>query len=166
MTAITLEGNKINTSGELPAVDSTAPDFRLTGVELNEINLSDFAGKRKILNIVVSIDTGICEDSAKYFNDAVSSIDNVQAFTISGDLPFALKRVFEADDIKNVIALSMMRSRNFAKDYGVLIQDGPLAGVTARAIVILDEDNKVLYTELVPEITQAPDYEKALAVLA
>ncbi len=166
MAAITLEGNPIKTSGELPAVGSTAHDFHLTTVELNDINLSDFSDKRKILNIVVSIDTGVCEASTKYFNEAVSGINNVQVFTISADLPFALARVFETGNIKNVLPLSMMRSRNFAKDYGVLIQDGPLAGVTARAIVVLDEDNKVLYTELVPEITQAPDYDKALAVLA
>ncbi|VAW97843.1 Thiol peroxidase, Tpx-type [hydrothermal vent metagenome] len=166
MASITLEGNPINTSGDLPVVGSTAHDFHLTTVELNDIDLADYAGKRKILNIVVSIDTGICEDSTKYFNDAVSAIDNVQVFTISADLPFALARVFEAGNIKNVLALSMMRSRNFAKDYGVLIQNGPLAGVTARAIIVLDEENKVLYTELVPEITQAPDYDKALAALS
>ena len=166
MTTITLEGNPINTSGELPAVGSIAPDFHLTTVDLNDINLSDFAGKRKILNIVPSIDTGICADSTKRFNAAASTLDNVQIFTISGDLPFALNRFFEAEKIEHVIALSMMRSRNFAKDYGVLIQDGPLAGVTARAIVVLDEDNKVLYTEQVPEIAQAPDYEKAIAALS
>jgi len=166
MAAITLEGNPINTSGDLPAVGTTAPNFHLTTLELNDINLSEFSGKRKILNIVVSIDTGICEDSSKYFNDAVAKLDNVQIFTISADLPFALKRVFEAGKITDVMPLSMMRSRNFAKDYGVLIQDGPLAGVTARSIVVLDEDNKVLYVELVPEITQAPDYDKAIAALS
>ncbi len=166
MTAITLEGNTINTSGELPAVGTIAPDFHLTTDELSDINLTDFSGKKKILNIVVSIDTGICEDSSKYFNDAVNALENVQVFTISADLPFALKRVFEAANIKNVIPLSMMRSRNFAKDYGVLIQDGPLAGVTARAVIVLDGDNKVLYTEQVPEITQAPDYDKAIAAVS
>ncbi len=166
MATITLEGNPINTSGELPAVGSTAPDFHLTTVDLNDINLSEYSGKRKLLNIVPSIDTGICADSTKKFNTDASSLDNVQIFTISADLPFALNRFFDAENIKNVIALSMMRSRNFAKDYGVLIQDGPLAGITARAIVVLDEDNKVLYTEQVPEIAQAPDYEKALTALS
>lgn len=166
MTTITLEGNPINTSGELPAVGTIAPDFHLTTVELNDINLSEYSEKRKILNIVPSIDTGICADSTKKFNADADSIDNVQIFTISADLPFALKRFFDAENINNVIALSMMRSRNFAKDYGVLIQDGPLAGITARAIVVLDESNKVLYTELVPEIAQAPDYDKAIAALS
>ncbi len=166
MTAITLEGKTINTSGELPAVGTNAPDFHLTTVELNDINLAEFIGKRKILNIVPSIDTGVCAESTKKFSAVADTIDNVQIFTISADLPFALNRFFQAENIKNVVALSMMRSRNFAKDYGVLIQDGPLAGVTARAIVVLDEDNKVLYTEQVPEITQAPDYDKAIAVLS
>ncbi|MFV1983224.1 MAG: thiol peroxidase [Thiohalomonadales bacterium] len=166
MTAITLEGKTINTSGELPAVGTNAPDFHLTTVELNDINLTEFNGKRKILNIVPSIDTGVCAESTKKFNAAADTIDNVQIFTISADLPFALNRFFQAEKIENVMPLSMMRSRNFAKDYGVLIQDGPLAGVTARAIVVLDEDNKVLYTEQVPEITQAPDYDKAIAVLS
>jgi thiol peroxidase len=166
MATITLEGNPFKTSGELPVIDSIAPDFHLTTVDLNDINLSDFDGKRKILNIVPSIDTGICADSTARFNADAGSLTNAQIFTISADLPFALKRFFDAEKIENVIALSMMRSRNFAKDYGVLIQDGPLAGITARAIVVLGDDNKVLYTEQVPEIAQAPDYEKALAALA
>jgi len=166
MATITLEGNSIKTSGELPAVGTTAPDFHLTKVDLNDINLSDFSGKRKLLNIVPSIDTGVCADSTIKFNAEASSLNNVEIFTISADTPFALDRFFKAEKIENVTALSMMRSRNFAKDYGVLIQDGALAGITARAIVILDEDNKVLYIEQVPEITQAPDYEKALAVLS
>lgn len=163
MATITLEGNEIQTNGDLPAVGSTAPDFKLTSKEMEDKMLADFAGKKKILNIVVSLDTGICETSAKKFSDAAG--DNATVLVISADLPFAMARVCESAGADKVISLSMMRSKNFAKDYGVLIQDGPLAGLCARAVVVLDENNKVLYTELVPEIAQAPDYDKALAVL-
>lgn len=163
MATITLEGNEIHTNGELPAVGSTAPDFKLTSKEMEDKALADFAGKKKILNIVVSLDTGICETSAKKFSDAAG--DDVAVLVISADLPFAQARVCEAAGADKAITLSMMRSKNFAKDYGVLIQDGPIAGLCARAVVVLDENNKVLYTEQVPEIAQDPDYDKALAAL-
>lgn len=163
MAAITLEGNPINTNGELPAVGSTAPDFSLTDAQLNDKSLADFAGKKKVLNIVVSLDTGICEQSAKKFNDAAQGRDDVVMLTISADLPFAQGRI--CGDLDKVTTLSMMRNKNFAKDYGVLIQDGPFAGVCARAVVILDENNKVLHSQLVPEIAQDPDFDAALAVL-
>ena len=163
MAKITLEGNEINTNGELPAVGSTAPDFKLTGKDMQDKTLADFAGKKKILNIVVSLDTGICETSTKKFNEVAG--DNVAVIVISADLPFAQARVCDAAGADKVASLSMMRSKNFAKDYGVLIQDGALAGLCARAVVILDESNKVIYTELVPEIAQDPDYDKAIAAL-
>ena len=164
MAKITLEGNPISTNGELPAVGSTAPDFKLTDKDLNDVSLADFQGKKKILNIVVSLDTGVCETSAKRFNDAAG--DDTAVLVISADLPFAGSRVCSAAGADKVFNLSMMRNKTFAKDYGVLIQDGPLAGLTARSVVILDENNKVIYTEQVPEIAQDPDYDKALAALA
>ena len=125
--------------------------------------LADFSGKKKILNIVVSLETPFCEISTKKFNDAVS--DDTVVLVISIDYPLAQVRICDAVKADKVVTLSMLRSKNFAKDYGVLIQDGPLAGICARAVVVLDENNKVLHAELVPEIGQEPDYEKALAVL-
>lgn len=163
MATITLHGDKINTNGELPAVGSQAPDFKLTDGELNDKSLADFAGKKKLLNIVPSLDTPVCAASTKKFNDAAS--DDAVMIVISADLPFAMGRFCTAENTDKVVTLSMMRNKNFAKDYGVLIQDGPLAGITARAVVVLDEGNKVVHTELVPEIAQEPDYDKALAAL-
>ncbi len=165
MATITLEGNEIHTNGELPAVGRQAPDFKLTTAELKDVTLADFAGKKKLLNIVPSLDTGVCATSTRKFNEAARGRDDTVFLTISADLPFAQARFCQAEGIDNVQTLSMMRDRNFAKDYGVLIVDGPLAGITARAVVVLDEDNKVLYTQLVPEITQEPDYDAALAAL-
>lgn len=165
MTTITIEGNEIHTSGELPTVGSAAPAFRLTDGELNDVSLDDFSGKKKLLNIVPSLDTGVCATSAKKFDEAAGKHADTVFLTISSDLPFAQGRFCEAENIDSVKTLSMMRSKNFAKDYGVLITDGPLAGISARAVVVLDENNKVLYTELVPEIVQEPDYNKALAAL-
>lgn len=165
MATITIEGNEIHTSGELPAVGSTAPAFRLTDGELNDVSLDDFSGKKKLLNIVPSLDTGVCAMSAKKFDEAAGKHDDTVFLTISADLPFAQGRFCQAENIASVKTLSMMRSKNFAKDYGTLITDGPLAGISARAVVVLDENNKVLYTEQVPEIVQEPDYDKALAAL-
>jgi thiol peroxidase len=165
MAQITLEGNAINTNGDLPAVGSEAPDFTLTKGDLSDVSLADFAGKKKLLNIVPSLDTGVCAASTVKFNEAMASKSNAVALVISADLPFAQSRFCGAEGIENVISLSMMHSRNFAKDYGVLITDGPLAGICARAVVVLDEQNKVIYTQLVPEIVQEPDYDNALAQL-
>ena len=165
MATITLEGNDIHTNGDLPANGDTAPDFRLVDKDLNDLTLDDFAGKKKLLNIVPSLDTGICAISTKTFNAAAKDHGNTVFLTISADLPFAQGRFCEAESIETVKTLSLMRSKAFAKAYGVLIEDGPLAGITARAVVVLDEDNKVVYTQLVPEIVQEPDYEAALAVL-
>jgi thiol peroxidase len=165
MATITLKGNEIHTNGELPAVGSQAADFKLVDAELGDKSLADYAGKKKLLNIVPSLDTPVCATSTKKFNEAATGRDNVVMLVISADLPFAMGRFCGAENIDKVVPLSMMRSRNFAKDYGVLIEDGPLAGITARAIVILDESDQVVYTEMVPEIGQEPDYDKALAAL-
>jgi thiol peroxidase len=165
MAQITLEGNAINTNGELPAVGAEAPDFSLTKGDLSDVSLADFAGKKKLLNIVPSLDTGVCAASTKKFNTAMGDKANAVALVVSADLPFAQGRFCSTEGIDNVVSLSMMHNRNFAKDYGVLITDGPLAGICARAVVILDEQNRVLYTQLVPEIVQEPDYDAALAHL-
>ena len=165
MAGITLQGNPINTSGELPAVGSKAPDFSLTTGDLADVSLADFSGKKKVLNIVPSLDTGICAISAKKFNDAAPKHADTVFLTISADLPFAQGRFCEAEKIEAVKTLSTMRSASFAEDYGIKIVDGPLAGITGRAVVVLDEDNKVVYTELVPEIAQEPDYDSAIAAL-
>ncbi len=164
MTQITSHGNAINTNGELPKVGSTAPDFKLTDGDLNDKSLADFKGKKKLLNIVISLETSICADSTKKFNELAR--DDVVVLVISADLPFAMGRFFSAENTDKVIGLSMMRDKKFAKDYGVLIQDGPLAGITTRAVVVLDENDKVIYTELVPETSQEPNYDKALNALA
>jgi thioredoxin-dependent peroxiredoxin len=165
MAEITRKGVLIHTNGELPAVGSVAPDFRLTTRDLDDVGLDDFAGKRKILYIVPSLDTGVCAASTKKFDELVARHDDVVVLVASADLPFAQARVCGAEGIERVHTLSMMRSRNFAKDYGVLVQDGPTAGITARAVVVLDQDNKVLHTELVPDTGDEPDYDAALAAL-
>jgi thiol peroxidase len=165
MAEVTLKGSPIHTNGDLPAVGSTAPDFRLTNKDLADVGLDDFAGKRKILSIVPSLDTGVCAESTRKFNQLVAERDDVVVLVIAADLPFAMTRFCGAEGIDRVHTLSMMRSKNFAKDYGVLIQDGPLAGITARAVVALDADNRVLHAELVPEIGQEPDYDAAFAAL-
>lgn len=165
MATITLKGNECHTNGDLPAVGSPAPAFRLTRGDLSDVDLSDFAGKKKLLNIVPSLDTAVCATSARKFNEKAASYSNTVVFVVSSDLPFAQKRFCEVEGLNNVIPLSMMRSRNFAKDYGVLIEDGPLAGIMARAIVIIDESDKISYIQLVPEIAQEPDYDRALAAL-
>ena len=165
MAQTALQGNPVQLSGDLPAVGSTAPDFSLTAGDLSDVSLTTYAGKKKLLNIVPSLDTGVCAASTRKFNETMAGRDDAVALVISADLPFASGRFCSAEGITNVINLSMMRSRNFAKDYGVLIVDGPLAGITARAVVVLDADNRVIYTQLVPEITQEPDYAAAMAAL-
>jgi thiol peroxidase len=165
MATITLQGNEIHTNGELPAVGDRAPDFHLVDGELTDRHLADYAGKKKLLNIVPSLDTPVCATSTRKFNEAAAAHAGTVMLVISADLPFAQGRFCGAEGTDKVIPLSMMRSRNFAKDYGVLIEDGPLAGIAARAVVVLDENDKVVYTELVPEIGQEPDYDAALAAL-
>jgi thioredoxin-dependent peroxiredoxin len=165
MAETKLKGSPIHTNADLPKVGSSAPDFKLTAADLSDHSLADFKGKKKLLNIFPSIDTPVCAMSTKKFNDAAAKHGNAVMIMISADLPFAMARFCGAENTNTVKTLSMMRDRHFAKDYGVLLTDGPLAGITARAVVVLDENNKVLYTELVPDITQEPNYEKALAAL-
>jgi len=163
MANITMRGNPISTNGELPAVGSQAPDFKLTNSELKDVSLADFKGQTKILNIFPSIDTPVCAKSTREFNARASQIPGVVILNVSADLPFAHKRFCGAEGIEQVKPLSMMRDKRFASDYGVLIQDGPLAGLTARAVVVIDADDRVVYGQLVPEIGQEPDYEAAVA---
>jgi len=165
MATVTLQGNTFNTSGELPAVGSAAPDFHLVDGQLNDVRLADYSGKRIILNIVPSLDTPTCATSARKFNEKAAGRDDVTVLVVSADLPFAQGRFCTAEGIEDVVPLSLMRTRAFAKDYGVLMTDGPLAGITARAIVVIGEDGTVLYTQLVPEIADEPDYDAALAAL-
>ena len=155
MADITLKGNPCHTNGDLPAVGSEAPDFRLTRADLSDAGLADFAGKKKLLNIVPSLDTAVCAISTQKFNAAMGAKADAVALVISADLPFAQKRFCSTEGIENVISLSMMRSRNFAKDYGMLITDGPLAGLCARGVVVLDANNRVVYTQLVPPAPRA-----------
>jgi len=162
MATITLKGNPIHTSGELPAVGSKAPEFRLTRSDLSDASLADFAGFKKILNIVPSLDTGVCAASARRFNQEAAAVDGVRILTISRDLPFAQKRFCEAEGIDKVVTLSELRDREFGKTYGVEMITGPLAGLLSRAVVVLNKDNTVVYTQQVPEIAQEPDYESAL----
>ena len=165
MAQTALQGNPVTLSGDLPAVGGKAPDFRLVDKDLADKSLADFAGKKKLLNIVPSLDTPVCATSTKKFNEAMAGKGDAVALIISADLPFAMGRFCDAEGLANVVSLSMMRSHDFARDYGVLITDGPLAGITARAVVVLDEQDRVVYTQLVPEITQEPDYDAALAAL-
>ena len=165
MAKITLQGNPINTNGDLPKTGAKAPDFKLVNKDLADVSLKDFAGKKKLLNIVPSLDTPVCATSTKKFNDFAQGRSDVVMLVISADLPFAMSRFCGMENVDQVVPLSMMRDRNFAKDYGVLITDGPLAGITARAVVVLDANDTVTHVELVPEIAQEPDYDAALAAL-
>ena len=162
MAKITLKGTPHETVGELPSVGSQAPDFLLVDGDLNDVRLGAFEGKRKILTINPSFDTEVCATAARKFNERASALDNAVVLAISADLPFAQKRFCTAEGLEDVVPLSMMRSKHFAKDYGVLIQDGPLAGVAARAIVVLDENDKVVHAELVEEVADEPDYDAAI----
>ena len=165
MATITLQGNEIHTNGELPAVGNNAPAFKLVNTDLADVTLDDYKGKKKLLNIVPSLDTPVCATSTQKFNEFAKDRDDVVMLVIAADLPFAMGRFCGAENIDKVVPLSIMRDKNFSKDYGVLITDGPLAGITARAVVVLDENDKVVYTQLVPEIGEEPDYDKALAAL-
>lgn len=163
MAQVTLKGNPIHTNGDLPKVGTNAPDFTLTGTDLKDVSLASYKGKKKILNIVPSLDTAVCATSTRKFNEAASKLSNTVVLVISADLPFASGRFCTTEGLKDVVPLSLIRGKHFAKDYGVFLEDGPLAGITARAVVVLDENDKVVYNQLVPEIGQEPDYDKALA---
>ncbi len=163
MTTITLKGHPIHTVGVLPAVGSKAPPFKLTAADLADVGLGAFSGKKKILNIVPSLDTGVCAASAKRFHDEIAKLPDTVLLNISADLPFAQKRFCESNGLSNIVTLSVMRSPDFGADYGVTIADGPLAGLLSRAVIVLDTSDTVVYAEQVPEIAQEPRYEKALA---
>ncbi len=164
MAEITLHGNACNTNGNLPEVGSQAPDFSLANKDLENVSLADFSGKRKILSIVPSLDTGVCATSTRKFNQQAASLDNVAMLVVSADLPFAQSRFCGAEGIENLQTLSTFRS-DFAADYGIKVVDGPLAGVTGRGVVVLDENNTVVHSQLVTEIAEEPDYEAVLGVL-
>jgi thiol peroxidase len=164
MAEITLKGNAIHTSGDAPAVGSTAPAFSLVAADLSEATLDTFSGKKKVLNIFPSIDTGVCAASVRAFNEKAGAVDGAVVLNISADLPFAQKRFCGAEGLDGVHTLSSFRS-DFSNDYGLTIVDGPLAGLCSRVVIVLSEDNSVLYTEQVPEIAQEPNYDAALAAL-
>lgn len=161
MANITFKGQPVSTVGELPAVGQSAPDFRLVGIDLAEATLATYPG-RKVLNIFPSVDTSVCALSVRTFNRDAGGIDGVTVLNVSADLPFAHKRFCGAEGLEGVVSLSTFRS-TFVDDYGVKMVDGPLAGLAARAVVVVDEDGQVVYRELVPEIAQEPNYEAALA---
>lgn len=165
MSNVTLGGDPITISGTLPQPGDTAPDFTLTTQGLEDVTLDNWAGKRKVLNIVPSVDTPTCATSTRTFNEKAGDLANTVVLVISADLPFAAGRFCGAEGLKNVITLSSFRNYSFQQDYGVAIQDGPLAGLTARAVLVLDEDNKVLHSQMVGEIKDEPDYEAALKAL-
>lgn len=165
MATITLQGNEIHTSGELPKVGARAPDFTLTDKNLADVGLNEFESRRKLLNIFPSVDTPVCALSTRRFNEFASAHEDTVMLMISADLPFAQSRFCGAESLTNVLALSTMRNQEFARDYGVHIEDGPLAGLTARAVVVLDENNTVVHTQLVGEIGDEPDYEAAIKAL-
>lgn len=166
MAHITLKGNAITTCGDLPAIGETAKDFTLTTTKLQDVNLASFDGKTIIMNIFPSVDTAVCATSVRKFNEKAAGLQNTVVLCISTDMPFAHARFCGAEGIENVESLSELRNRNFGEDYGLRINSGPLSGVLSRAIIILDKQAKVIYTEQVAEITQEPDYEKALASIA
>lgn len=165
MSQVTHRGNPVNLTGQLPAVGAQAPAFELVGKGLADVTLQDLKGQRKILNIFPSIDTPTCATSVRKFNEQAGSLANTVVLCISADLPFAQDRFCGAEGLDNVRTLSSFRAPDFAGDYGVALADGALRGLTARAVVVLDEQDKVLHSELVPEIGQEPNYEAALAVL-
>jgi thioredoxin-dependent peroxiredoxin len=165
MATVTLKGNPVTVGGALPAKGATAPDFSLTAKDLKDVTLADYAGKRKVLNIVPSLDTPTCAKSTRVFNEKAGAMRNAVVLVISADLPFAMSRFCSAEGLDNVSTLSTFRSRAFHGKYGVDIADGPLKGLTARAVIVLDENDKVIHSELVPDIANEPNYDAALAAL-
>ncbi len=164
MAELTLKGTSIHTNGSLPIVGSLAPDFVLIDQNLNPRSLNDFVQKRCLLSIVPSLDTSVCLTSAKTFNQLLKGKEDLLILFISADLPFAQKRICGLEKLDQIIPLSMMRDRKFAKDYGVLIIDGPLQGLAARALIAIDKQQKIIYSDLIFEVSQEPDYEKAMRV--
>lgn len=165
MATVTLRGNPVDVAGTLPARGARAPGFTLTNGELKDVGLADFSGKRKVLNIVPSLDTPTCAVSTRKFNAEAGSLPDTVVLVISADLPFAAKRFCSVEGLDNVVPLSTFRNPGFATDWGVALSSGPMIGLTARAVVVLDKDDTVLHAQLVPEIAQEPDYEAAKAAL-
>lgn len=165
MSTVTLEGNPLHVEGHFPQPGEKAHSFMLVDKDLNDVGLAHFAGKRKVLSIVPSLDTPTCATSTRVFNEKAASLANTVVIVISSDLPFAQSRFCGAAGIENVITLSTLRGRDFHRDYGVLITEHPLTGLTARAVIVLDENDMVIYSQLVPEIADEPDYDAALAAL-
>lgn len=165
MSTVTLEGNPLHVEGHFPQPGDKAHSFMLVDKDLNDVALSHFAGKRKVLSIVPSLDTPTCAASTRVFNEKAASLANTVVIVISSDLPFAQSRFCGVEGIENVTTLSTLRGRDFHRDYGVLITEHPLTGLTARAVIVLDENDTVLYSQLVPEIADEPDYDAALAAL-
>jgi thiol peroxidase len=162
MANITFKGNPVHTIGELPDKGSKAPDFKLVKGDLSEAGLADFKGKYVVLNIFPSLDTGVCAASVRRFNKDAATMDNTVVLGISADLPFAAGRFCSTEGVENVVTLSCFRDENFGIDYGLLMTDGPLKGLLARAVVVVNPEGKVIHTELVPEIAQEPDYHSAI----
>lgn len=165
MATITLKGNPIETSGELPAIGTVAPAFTLVKSDLSEVRLEQFAGRKLVLNVFPSIDTPTCATSVRTFNQQASDMPGTQVLCVSADLPFALSRFCGAEGIQNVSTASVFRNPEFGRDYSLLITSGPLKGLLARAVVVIDENGKILHTQLVSELANEPDYAAALAAL-
>lgn len=166
MAKIALKGNEVNTFGSLPEKGSSAPDFIAVNADLEEVKLSDYRGKKVVLNIFPSVDTGTCAASVRKFNEEAQSLENTVVIDVSMDLPFAHSRFCGAEGLNNVISVSVFRTPEFGEKYGVKILDGPLKGLMSRAVVIVDEEGKVIYTQQVPEIVDEPDYQDALSILS
>lgn len=165
MATVTLKGNPVTVAGELPRPGAAAPALKLTNKDLADVTLAKWAGRRKVLNIVPSLDTPTCQKSTRVFNEKASAMDNAVVLVVAADLPFAMARFCGAEGLANVVTLSTFRNHDFHRDWGVDIADGPLKGLTARAVVVLDASDRVVHAELVPEIADEPDYEAALAAL-
>ncbi|MBW6515299.1 MAG: thiol peroxidase [Candidatus Cloacimonetes bacterium] len=164
MATVTLKGNPVQLYGDLPDRESKAPYFRLVKSDLSEVTIDDFKGKNLILNIFPSIDTSVCAMSVRKFNEAADKLPDTVVLGISHDLPFALQRHCAAEGLNNIIPLSAFRAPDFGKEYGLLITSGPMKGLLSRAVIGIDKEGKIIYTQLVPEIGNEPDYEKVLAV--
>lgn len=165
MAKITFKGKEVHTQGTLPAVGTQAPDFTAVKGDLSDLSLHELQGRKVVLNLFPSLDTGVCAMSVRRFNKEAASLTGTVVLAVSMDLPFAQGRFCTAEGIDRVIPVSLFRSKDFAGAYGLLMVDGPLAGLVARAVLVLDESGKILYEELVPEVTDEPDYEAALAAL-
>jgi thioredoxin-dependent peroxiredoxin len=165
MAQITLGGKIVHTIGELPAIGSTAPSFKLVNNDLNESSSEEYSGKKLLINIFPSLETGTCSTALRKFNEKAAGVKNTVVLAISKDIPYAMRRFCTTEGINNLVTLSGFRDSDFGKSFGVDLIDGPMAGLYARSVVVVDEKGKVIYTELVPEISHEPDYDKALAAL-